>query len=219
MNDSFLTLLAALGGAGVVVLGLSAFLGKVWSERIIGRERMAAARELEHERMFANRALEHEKAQFSRELELLRAELQATNDHSRRVTDARFALYADVWERLQRLRDAGDDLWRNATRLTAEQFGLAFLEAKAATNRGRLILREHDYQELQQVFATFAQYDLGKRKLITLRSVEDIRDDAHRVRPDVIAMQIEQNGVARQRYDELIDQIARQFRGTLGTAA
>jgi hypothetical protein len=125
------------------------------------RPRAGFAFDLERERQAATRMLEHEKAGFARELELLRAELQAAHDHSRRVTDARFALYSDVWARLQHLRETGDDLWHDATRVTAERFGIAFLEARSETSRGRLILREDDYQELQRVLETFTQYDIG----------------------------------------------------------
>jgi hypothetical protein len=130
-----------------------------------------------------------------------------------------FALYSEVWDRLQCLREAGDDLWQSATRQTAERFGLAFLEARSAASRGRLILRESDYQDLQRVFDSFARYHIGKRKLIELRSAEDVRDDALNLRPELIRQQIDENRLARERYEELLNQIAHQFRVTLGTAA
>jgi hypothetical protein len=51
------SVIVALGGGGLIVFGLSAFLGKFWAERIMNRDRQ----------------------KYAEQLETLRAELQATN--------------------------------------------------------------------------------------------------------------------------------------------
>jgi hypothetical protein len=61
-------ILVALGGGGAIVLALSNFLGKVWAERLMSRD----------------------KAAFDRELEKLRAELASAN--ARELEDLRSSL-------------------------------------------------------------------------------------------------------------------------------
>jgi hypothetical protein len=41
------TILIALGGAGAIILSLSGYLGRIWAERLMGRERHAHERDLE----------------------------------------------------------------------------------------------------------------------------------------------------------------------------
>ena len=75
MQDLMQIVLAAAGGAAVVVAGLGAFLGKVWSDRIIKAQEASSATEL---------------ADLNSVLDSLR--------HRRdRVSDAQFALYVGVW--------------------------------------------------------------------------------------------------------------------------
>jgi hypothetical protein len=63
-----LAILASLGGGGALVLGLSAYLGKVWAEYFMTRERASLEREMERLRADLT-------AHNSRELEALRTSL------------------------------------------------------------------------------------------------------------------------------------------------
>jgi hypothetical protein len=77
-----MTILAAGWRPGVLVVGLGAWLGQVWADRIKGTDR----------------------ARFSRELEKLRNDLEIARVQHQRISDARFPLYSQVWIHLQDLK-------------------------------------------------------------------------------------------------------------------
>ena len=53
-------IIVSVGGAGIIIIGLSSWLGKVW----------------------ANRIMETDRAKYARELELLRSKLQHENEQN-----------------------------------------------------------------------------------------------------------------------------------------
>jgi hypothetical protein len=69
--EAVAAVLVALGGGGAVVLGLSNYLGKLWADRLMARDRA------EHETMLAGLRSEQEK-----KLAELRADLDARNSES-----------------------------------------------------------------------------------------------------------------------------------------
>src|SRR4051812_48865274 len=92
-TEQFVTILGAMGSGGALVLGLGAWLGKVWAARI----------------------KESDKARFSKDLEQLRSDLELTRMQQRRISEEQFSLYSDVWIHLQDVRFIGDQLWERAT--------------------------------------------------------------------------------------------------------
>ena len=66
--------IAALGGGGFIVAGLSSWLGKVW----------------------ANRLMAEEKAKYEKELERLAKQLERKNYVSKVRFDAEFAIYREL---------------------------------------------------------------------------------------------------------------------------
>lgn len=81
-----LTILASLGGGVVIVFALSSFLGKVWANRLMEKDRAKHEGELEQLRTDLHRdnqrLLDADKANYDRELERLRAELVRLNEES-----------------------------------------------------------------------------------------------------------------------------------------
>lgn len=208
LRELFSSTLAVFGGAALVIGGLSALLGKIWSGRIVERERAQFQRIIEIEKIHA-----------ARDLEFLRAEMQSARDRSNRVHDARFELYSSVWAKLQSLREEGERLWHDASPDNAERFGVALMEARSAINRGRLILRESDYQELQGILRSFGEYEVGKKSLIDMRSREELRANASGLNRTRIQEQIERNHRKRGEYEELLGRLVHHFRHEIGTAA
>jgi len=81
-----LTIITSVGGGGVIVLGLSGWLGKVWASRLMAADQAKHNRELEKLRADLTREnqslLENERAKFSREIEEWKAELIRANEAS-----------------------------------------------------------------------------------------------------------------------------------------
>ena len=135
------SVLLPVGGSGVIVVGLRAWLGKIWSNRI----------------------LETEKARHARELEKIKSELEFERVRKQKISDEQFRLYTKVWHALQDLKTIVDRLWERATSDTLHQFVTILADTRQAVNRARLILHEDHFQSLQKVLGSFENYRFGKR--------------------------------------------------------
>jgi hypothetical protein len=192
-----LTIIGSAGGAGVIIAGLAAWLGRVWLSRIV----------------------EAEKAIHSRELEFLKSSLESAREHQQRISGARFELYIDVWNHLQDLKTIGDRLWERASLDQVGSLLNALSAVRMAVNRGRLILLEHHYQQLLDVFRTFENYQIGKMRLVQIRSAEELEENYGYEGEGSIQHQIHKNREFKERYEVLLDEIAIQFRDALGLSA
>lgn len=188
---------AAAGGAGVFMLGLGAWLGGVWASRIARKE--AAADQ--------------------RELEALRRELDSRQAQAAKISDERFRIYSELWGVLADLGSFGDELWERVTPTALTSFVHAYRAALVLTNRGRLILSEDHYQQLNATLQVFGQYSLGKGRLLELRSDEQLDEIVRNANFVEIHGTIRDNGATREKYRQLLSEIAIQFRARLGLAA
>ena len=196
MTD-FVGLLLTGAGSSAVLLGLGGWLGKVWSARIA----------------------EAEKARYAREIELLKSELAVMQAQRQRVSDAKFELYTDLWNRLQDLKSIVDRLWERADVETIHNLGLALEGARFALNRGRLILDARHYRGLAQVLSLLSQYEVGKKRLIEIRSQQELVDQFHNDSEHRLTAQIRANQHIKNQYEALLDEIVEGFRRDLGLAA
>jgi hypothetical protein len=64
------SIIVALGGGGAIVFGLSSWLGKVWADRLMQKEKATHDRELEDFKVQALRKLEEQKAHFQEKIAL-----------------------------------------------------------------------------------------------------------------------------------------------------
>lgn len=84
-----LTVITAIGGGGLIVLGLSSFLGKVWAERLMLNEKTSHDRDLQDLRFKLERSA-------NADLELLKRQLEiGTTTHLREIAD-KLAIYRAV---------------------------------------------------------------------------------------------------------------------------
>ncbi len=188
------TILAALGGGGALIIGLGAWLGKIWSSRII----------------------EQEKVVYQREIELLKSSLAVANAVNIRNSQAQFNLYIGVWNHLQDLKSIGERLWARVSREDLEIFSKILTSARFSSNRGRLILLESHYQKLQNIFDSFENYQIGKKRLIEIRTKEEFDENFGMASESNIHQQIRANEKNKQEYEELLDEIYGDFRKQLG---
>jgi hypothetical protein len=193
-QDIVTTIIAASGGSAVVVAGLGAWLGSVWSKKI---------------ELATQHAYDQQIKKFETTLEIAQAQ-QVRN------SDARFELYKEVWINLMDLMSAGNRLWVSASKENLENY-ISFLDkARQASNRGRLILKEEHYQQLQNLFKSFEEYQIGKRQLLNLRfpgAIEELYCDFNE---SDIAEQIQQNAQSKDAYEKLTENILSEFRNQLG---
>ena len=193
IQNLVITVLTTMGGTTIVLAGLFAFLGKILLARLT----------------------ESEKANHAREIEVLKSTLEYNRSRELRNSDAQFKLYSEVWSHLQDVKSFGDRLWERASLNDTNAFVQVLSNARIAANRGRLILNEDHYQQLQLLFEEFENYQIGKMKLIEIRSKQQI-DEIYRDFSEFdISEQIRQNHDHKKRYESLLDKIVLEFRKQL----
>jgi len=89
-------LLASLGGGGAIVLGMSAWLGKVWAERLMQKEKARHDQELEEFRAKAVQKLAEDKARYERELENFKSHLDRENKRAHQTFEERITFYKEA---------------------------------------------------------------------------------------------------------------------------
>lgn len=176
-----------------MAVGLFTFLGKVWASRIT----------------------ESEKASHLKEIERLKSALEQSREDAKRLLDARFQLYTDVWSKLEDVRMIGDRLWQRVSEHDLCAFFDALTAANVAVGRGRIILHATHYAKLKQLLAVFAQYDVGKQTLQNLKSADEVRRLYNPGWDQMIHGQIEANRQNREEYSKLLDEILEEFQSQL----
>lgn len=101
--------ITSLGGGGAVVFGLSNWLGKVWADRLMQKERAAYEREIENFKAKALQSLEQEKAHYQHDLEEFKAQLSRDGERSTQTLRERVALYKQCCEPALELIMSGMD--------------------------------------------------------------------------------------------------------------
>lgn len=197
-------LLASVGGAGAIIIAVSSWLGKVWANRLMEKDRAQHSKELE--------AL---KNQYSKELEEYRTRLGLIVGQLQRYYGRQFELYSVFWVALYDLKLAADDLWEEATPVSLLAFADQLRKTSQAIHRGALFLEEQHYAQLKRVLDAFSQFEMGKARLIDVRSQEDLvrsyGGSELYIIQNRIRNQIAANRAHKQTYDVLIERIREDF--------
>lgn len=172
LSEVLTIIVTSLGGAAVVVWGLTSWLGNVWAKRIA--------------------------------------------DQEKRISDARFKLYVDLWESLQEIRILGDRLWAHASDETLGEFIQSLDKARFAVEKGRIILKDEHYNKLNQIIKTFENYEVGKKRLVDIpvtQRLKELLENPYRGPVDEI---INMNHMYKSEYEKLLTEILIDFRGHVG---
>ena len=89
------TIVASVGGSGLIVIGLSRYLGRIWADR--------ALQSLRQEHSRANLEFQHQLDLITRKLQI---ELDAVAHLRKLRTDIEFEKLRDLWRRIAILREA-----------------------------------------------------------------------------------------------------------------
>jgi hypothetical protein len=80
------TVVVSLGGSAVIILGLSAWIGKIWANRLMEADKAMHKKELEIFKASLTNSIESEKANYLRELEVVKTQLeQSAADRTRKL--------------------------------------------------------------------------------------------------------------------------------------
>jgi Glu-tRNA(Gln) amidotransferase subunit E-like FAD-binding protein len=150
-------ILGSVGGAAVIIVGLSSWLGKVWANRILEKDKLAYSSELE--RIKNQLHTDAEKRQFIFSL----------------YFEGQFKLYNDLWVSLAGLQNEVEKLWEEASTRNLKTFVTALTKAKQQIRNSALLIDQVHYKEIMKVIENLENYHVGKERLInTRRNIENV---------------------------------------------
>lgn len=129
-----------------------------------------------------------------------------------RFTDAEFDAYRDVWVSLQNLRDAGEALWKHATKPNLKRFAQCLQDTQRKVASAGIFFQEDHHQELRLLLRHFDSYHGGKESLIVyLDSHPDaISPDGRHLDP-FVRRKIATNRNDMVRYTELLEKLRADY--------
>ncbi|GLU57249.1 hypothetical protein Dfri01_67100 [Dyadobacter frigoris] len=170
-----LGILAALGGGGAIVLGLSNYFGQ----------------------FLAKRYEEKIKVKFQNEINEYQSQLDIIKKTTIRYSDKQFEHYSKLWASLYELKILADDLWQQANPARLEKFSKQLRLTKNEIEKASLFVEETHYKELTDTIKHFSEYQIGKSDLITYRQA-DFYDNYQ------VQQMIANNGVKKSEFEKLI---------------
>lgn len=184
-------------------------------------ERIFGAMGFSAEQIFANGNITFQQILNSaipmeQQLEFFRNQIGLGGTRVSNYANAQFESYWGVWKRLQSLKLAGDELWRETSAPNLVNFADELRKTKLVVNEGELFFEEQDRQELIRILKAFSEYRLGKSKVIDIRSqhkAQQIVDEF----AYMLQNQIEENWQLKQEYERLLEHIRSSFRTRLST--
>ena len=190
--DLIVQLLAALGGAGILIILLSflfRILGRIWPDLLKESERRRTEYGLELRRQL----LGHRRIQADR------------------FAESQYDIYLELWEALQALWLTVDALWHKATKQNISSLARELHATKAKIQKRSIFFEDSHLIELNRLIETLEQFKAGKIRLVDIRSQQDMRE----VSPYDIQREIESNRQYKEKFEELLDKLGRSFRDRL----
>ena len=162
MQDIFYTALAviaSIGGSSSLIIGLSSWLGKVWANRILEKDKLKYSSELEKV-----------KSNYMTELEEYKLQLEKSKMQFLRYSEQQFTLYNDLYRNLYDLKIVADNLWAKADFTNLKNFSKQLKTTKDTIGKSMLLIEDQHYIDLNTLVECFGNYQIGKSTLIELRN-------------------------------------------------
>jgi hypothetical protein len=179
--------IAALGGGGAIILGLSNYFGQ----------------------FLAKRYEEKIKAKFQNEINEYQSQLDIIKQTTIRYSDKQFEHYSKLWSSLYDLKLLADDLWQQATPVRLERFSRQLRNTKTEIEKASLFIEENHYKELTETIKFFSEYQIGKSDLINYRQANNF--DNH-----TVEQMIANNGDKKVAFETLILAVKADLKKQIG---
>jgi len=179
--------IAALGGGGAIVLGLSNYFGQ----------------------FLAKRYEEKIKAKFQNEINEYQSQLDIIKQTTIRYSDKQFEHYSKLWSSLYDLKLLADGLWKEATPVRLERFSRQLRNTKTEIEKASLFIEENHYKELTETIKFFSEYQIGKSDLIDYRQRNNF--DGY-----TVGQMIANNGAKKNAFETLILAVKADLKKQIG---
>jgi len=195
----FGAILTSVGGATVVIIGLSKWFGDFLSKRLLDNYNNQHKNELEGI-----------KSKYQGELEKTKNDLEKAKSQFLRYSEKQFELYNDLWKVLLYTKHQADELWERAIPEKIPSFGEQIRLTKDAINDNLLLIEENHYDKLIELINQFEQFQFGKVKLVDIRSQSN--EGQEQISSEQTRTTIDRNKNTKDKYDKIIMEIGRSFR-------
>lgn len=194
--------LTSIGGATVVIIGLSKWFGDFLSKRLLDDYNNKHQNELEGL-----------KGKYQRELEETKNELEKAKSQFLRYSEKQFELYNDLWKVLLYTKYQADEFWESADPEKLPAFGEQIKLTRDAINDNLLLIEEDHYEKLIELIQQFEQFQFGKVRLVDIR--RQPREGRKYISADEARQTISLNRETKEKYDTLIMEIGQSFRNQI----
>ena len=194
--------LISMGGATVVIVGLSKWFGDFLSKRLLDNYNNKHSKELEGL-----------KGKYGKELEETKSALEKAKSQFLRYSEKQFDLYNDLWRVLLYTKLQADELWENAIPEKIPSFSEQIKLTKNAINDNLLLIEEEHYDKLIELIKQFEQFQFGKVRLVDIRRKPGENTDT--ISAFETRQTIDLNKNTKDNYDKLIMEIGKTFRNQI----
>ncbi len=191
MENLALTILSSVGGTALLVAGLSNWLGKVWADRI----------------------LEKDKAKYQKELEKIKRDYEVHFEGVKavllRYSENQFDIYRQLWASLCELKLAADNLWAMANLDRIADFSNQLNKTKFWLEQSSLFVEDIHYHRLNNTFISFEDFLFGKGMLLGLRNDPTLTKAEAEER---IRTTIQNNRYCREQFTTTLSELREYFK-------
>ena len=192
MSESIINILGVLGGAGVIIIGLSTFIGKIMQNRI----------------------REEDRRQTEELLELDRQRYGLSRVQADRYANSQYDIYIELWQTLQGMKFAVESLWERANNQNIATLAKLLRQTRLKADNWSLFFDESHLKELNHLLKILEKFSAGKASLIQIRNKNDIsRYFVEELEQRVIS----QNQHYKQEFESLLEKMRVSFKKRIST--
>ena len=130
-----------------------------------------------------------------------------------RFNSKQFELYNDLWSSLIDLKLSADELWDAATKTKLHDFSKKVHSASVSVEKSAILIDDRHYIKLRDILAEFEGFKFGKSELILKRLRNKTKTQLENIEfYNSIEENIQQNGRIKDNYDNLLDELKKQFK-------
>ena len=186
MADLLTSFLTAVGGVGVITIGVAKYVGEILAKKIWHLNEY----------------------KLKKEIEIIRNELEIEKLKIERKINVNQETLDEIWNSLVDLDQIGDELWDNPTKGNLFKFA-SQLERTQKIIRRKVIYLNDKEGNLKSIIDAFKEYQDKKGEFIKINDAFENRKE------DIVKEITESNFSLRERYKEAIEAIEDEIRNRL----
>lgn len=173
---------ASLGGAGLIIIGLSSWIGKIWADKLMETQRKQNQKEIEKF-----------KSELHKELELLKAKNEKMNYITKTQFDAEFRMYQELSEACIETFISVNSVFPIKDKIETEQFIITARENTLIYGRttykyAPFLKKElfEKFKKLSEIFCDVLSLAKFENKyLINFEELKELSANMHEIQADI----------------------------------